>query len=274
MSECEHLARAGQVGCLQCRATPNHLHGKVYFQEASLKGSMAHPLQRLYDACKEMFASSGLPPSPQGLQHVKSLLDAMTLGDLGLDEEILAYANQDRGSTPSVFYLHIHECESFSMGIFYLPPAAVVPLHDHPDMTVLSKLLHGSMHLKSYDWVDPSVQTPKLDIIQGRLAKLVVEQIYTAPCESMILYPTCGGNIHCLTGVTHCAVLDVLVPPYSNKEKWPCTYYRDYVFSSSDPFVETPKTDFNDQSLAWLEIFQPPYGHVRSVRYEPPAIIP
>lgn len=65
-----------------------------------------------------------------------------------------------------------------------------------------------------------------------RLAKVKVDADFTAPCNSSILYPAAGGNLHCFTALTACAVLDVLGPPYSCPEGRDCTYYFDFPFAN------------------------------------------
>ncbi|BBH10109.1 Protein of unknown function D [Prunus dulcis] len=52
-------------------------------------------------------------------------------------------------------YIYIYECDSFTMCIFGFPTFSVIPLLDHPGMTVFSKVLYGSLHVRAYDWVEP-----------------------------------------------------------------------------------------------------------------------
>lgn len=65
----------------------------------------------------------------------------------------------------------------------------------------------------------------------ARLAKVKVNSDFTAPCDTSILYPSDGGNMHCFTALTPCALLDVLGPPYSKSEDRDCTYYSEHPFA-------------------------------------------
>lgn len=69
-------------------------------------------------------------------------------------------------------------------------------------------------------------------LVAARLAKLAADKVLNAPCETSVLYPNHGGNLHCFTAVTPCAVLDVLAPPYKEHEGRKCTYYHDYPYST------------------------------------------
>ncbi|XP_058074888.1 plant cysteine oxidase 2 isoform X2 [Magnolia sinica] len=195
-------------------------------------------IQNLFDTCKEVFAGAGTIPSPVDVERLRSVLDSMSPEDVGLSQDMPYFSTTETEGAPLITYLHLYECDMFSMGIFCLPPSGVIPLHNHPGMTVFSKLLFGSMHIKAYDWADiphssdaiinPSHFQPS----NVRLAKVKIDTVFTAPCNTSILYPAAGGNMHCFTAMTACAVLDVLGPPYSDSEGRHCTYYNSFPYAS------------------------------------------
>ncbi|XP_062180107.1 plant cysteine oxidase 5-like isoform X2 [Phragmites australis] len=229
-------------------------------------------IKNLSNACKVSFSPNG-PISEEALERIRALLDGIRPLDVGLDNEAQIarswnssshQPNARRGRNganqfaPPIKYLHIHECKSFSMGIFCMPPCSVIPLHNHPGMTVLSKLLYGKVHAESYDWID--IADP-VDQLQVRPAKLVRDCEMSAP-ETTILYPNRGGNIHTFRAITPCALFDILSPPYSAEEGRHCSYFRKSLVK--EPPVDLP-SEIDSSEVVWLEELedhQPPEGFV------------
>jgi PCO_ADO len=225
---------------------------------------------------------SSLPPLPLLLSLPDSLDAAPDHPDTALacgmacSLLLLHTTAADAALRGTVTYLDIHDDPTMTIGIFQLPPGARMPLHDHPGMTVFSRLLYGTLHVRAYDWLDSGSDRqaaagaagadssssnsssssggggnnsmdsaadgdcagggsgssstctgePSLMGISGPVspARLVTDRVLTAPADTMVLFPSAGGNIHAFTAISPCAILDVLTPPYGDRN---CTYYRE-----------------------------------------------
>ncbi|OIV90080.1 hypothetical protein TanjilG_01534 [Lupinus angustifolius] len=217
-------------------------------------------LQKLFVSCRETFKGPDTFISPQDVQRLCNILDIMKAEDVGLSKD-LEFFNPDNilKENPRVTCTTMYQCNNFSLCIFFIPENGVIPLHNHPGMTVFSKLLIGKMHIKSYDLVEPSVSHNNLlhHPSRLRLAKLKANNVYTAPCDTSVLFPNKGGNIHEFTAITPCAVLDVIGPPYSKEDGRDCTYYRDYPYTTF-PNGEIGERKEENDSYGWLEEIEVP----------------
>ena len=100
---------------------------------------LASQVQRVYEC-----ASAG------DLSGTMKMMDLLTAAEVGLEP----HRPLPPGSP--IGYYHVHKDRSLSMGIFLIPAGKGIPLHDHPGMTVLSKLLFGSLRVTSYDMPEGS----------------------------------------------------------------------------------------------------------------------
>ncbi|KAL7564150.1 hypothetical protein ACA910_021125 [Epithemia clementina (nom. ined.)] len=166
-------------------------------------------------------------------------------------------------SADKVRYIHLAELTGqYSMGIFIFPPHARIPLHDHPGMCVLSRVLYGSLERVSLDLAredqeeeeddDDDDDSTMIDINNNnhhhrgtrsvgdcsknnnntmdkakanttrRAYRKRVDYLEAPDC--VVLYPF-EGNLHEFRAGPHgAAVLDVLLPPYQDHDR-DCTFY-------------------------------------------------
>ncbi|KAJ9131871.1 hypothetical protein P3X46_034776 [Hevea brasiliensis] len=230
-------------------------------------------LQELYMSCREVFKGPGTVPLPDDVERLCHILDNMKPEDVGLSSELPFFKTKNAvNGTQRVTTTTIYKCDEFSLCLFFLPATAVIPLHNHPGMTVFSKLLLGTMHIKSYDWVSPPSAEEPVQPSHVRLARLVMDSDFTAPCNTSVLYPTTGGNIHQFTASTPCAVLDVLGPPYAKEDGRDCSYYKDFPY---DAFSDGEKELTEEGGcVGWLEeIETPENSEMDWIEYLGPQIV-
>ncbi|GMH39098.1 hypothetical protein BSKO_06996 [Bryopsis sp. KO-2023] len=211
-------------------------------------------LQILYNLAKSTFSKQQIPSQ----QSVASLLEAMCavpLEELGmgrLPDEVGRSSGESTASGEpewpgAITYLGVREEAGLHVGIFCLPANAVLPLHDHPGMTVLSRLLYGKMHMRAYQWAD-----------EGRdgNAKLIADGQLKGSESTSVCFPN-HANIHAFRAITPCAVLDVMSPPYDVDEGRDCTYYRE-VFPAAVQETDDGLINANANMLVRLEPCNPP----------------
>jgi hypothetical protein len=97
--------------------------------------------------------------------------------------------------------------------VFTLPAGGVLPLHDHPAMTVICKVLRGRMRVEAFEWVDH----------QARMARSLGAHELDETSDPVVFGPE-PGRLHRITALDDCAFIDLFAPYYDDER--PCRYYR------------------------------------------------
>jgi plant cysteine oxidase len=167
-----------------------------------------HGLESVYDIIRQI---------PGGdvttmLERLREAVHTVSLEELGLVDRAL----HRRTKKATIEYMHLYEDKNVSMGIFCLPKNSRIPLHNHPGMSVVSRVLYGDLHVTSFDWTDTN----------DMIAKPVYNGMMNDMMGAHVLLPNSHGNMHQFTAHSDCAILDILCPPYSPQDGRDCTYYR------------------------------------------------
>lgn len=163
------------------------------------------------------------------LDILKHLLDKTTAADVNLHPQFMSKSLWMQPDKAPVTYIGIFENELVSMGIFILRPGMKLPLHDHPQMYGLIKVLSGKIKVTSFSIGEDAALYAKTSPL-GFPAEKHPEEVMGTDAPSCMLDPKMR-NIHEIESIGGpAAFLDVLSPPYctwesaNNTRK--CTYFK------------------------------------------------
>lgn len=201
---------------------------------------MSNKLQTLVQHAKKTFLKqSDINSIDRGkFETLVVLANDLRMVDVNLPRRLCT----PHGRVPDkVDYLSIHEDENVTIGVFVIEKDAIIPIHDHPGMHGLLKVLHGELEIITYSLANTIPLTNNNSAIHPSRRrfyyKVPIEAIKNQaiqvkpndPCSQ--LTPSVN-NIHlvkCTTGPA--AFLDILSPPYEDSENpsapRACHYFKE-----------------------------------------------
>ena len=155
----------------------------------------------------------------------KHCLEKLTLEDMRID---FSEKNQEffyDPNAPHLKYMKIFEEDLLGMGIFFLHPKTTFTIHDHPGMMVATKVLDGSLTIKSYNFVDQEKQTkvqriwdegkqkdPEYQELLNEGLEVETFDIETLKAGGAVHLTSNCKNAHEVTGLSNCAMMDIFIP--------------------------------------------------------------
>jgi len=156
-------------------------------------------LQTLLDSLSRLTLSETVSNHRQIATQFLPLMDKITADDLEISR-IPQFPKK------VWFYYPIRETEIFTLAVFALPAGLRLPLHDHPQMTVLCKPLLGRLRQTSH-----VLGADRTDVLVGGDECGLVE----------------AGTIHEVEALEDSAFLDLVLPPYAEDDRKIRYYERD-----------------------------------------------
>jgi cysteamine dioxygenase len=142
-----------------------------------------------------------------------------------------------KGDAP-VLYMNIYESSLISLSLFIIKKGQLLPIHNHPNMNGLIKVIHGEGTIKSFTTINSDSNNPLIQTTQD-YSKLIKENV----SEIITLSPL-SNNIHEIRASDNCDLvfLDLLTPPYEND----CAYYEIANEGDSSDILELKKVPCPD----------------------------
>ncbi|KAG5677047.1 hypothetical protein PVAND_006831 [Polypedilum vanderplanki] len=210
---------------------------------------MSSVLAKIFNQAEITFSIRNSDAYKQNFMLLKKLVDSLVFSDLNLNPILFSKAAfQVKNKAPCTFInLYEKQNSTFSMSIFIMNGNYKMPLHDHPNMCGLLRVISGQIKVESYTRI-------KSDIEDEILVKAEEPKILDELSASAVLFPE-NSNFHEITALNEpAAFFDILAPPYSdyNDSMEPgsrhCSFYKKIMFENcgKSPILKLVKIDVPD----------------------------
>lgn len=192
---------------------------------------------RVFRQAKVTFEQTNAERFLCNLQSLRALVEQLTLADLNLDPAVVSRETFQQSTKAPCTFIDIFESSYFTMSVFVLRENYTMPLHDHPRMHGLLRVVAGTVKIQSYSEIDRREETRTVaagdDLLRHVLVNVEQEKVISADngdCTAAMLTPT-ERNFHEITAVGGpAAFFDILSPPYNVDipvyGKRACSFYR------------------------------------------------
>lgn len=162
------------------------------------------------------------------LTKLQESVQALTAEDLNLEETVRSIPKSDQ---LPVTFVDIFENPLLTMMVIIMKPGSRIPLHDHPNMYGMIKVLQGQFRIQSYTLLDEPGKIIDHHITKNTVisALRMPETVLTKISSPITLSPEIRNvhEIECICGESGkdwAAFIDILSPPYQDADS--CHYFK------------------------------------------------
>lgn len=147
---------------------------------------------------------------------MKKLVKSLQLSDFVLPADFPQVSTEGR----------VHQEECLRISVFMVPKGSKIPIHDHPNMNVICKILKGKIDYSEYILSDKSYQI-KIPMLymkslenneQINFPSILAEKRTKVLVAEDMGYITPEVNLHSFTALEDSVFIDVICPDYDKKE--------------------------------------------------------
>lgn len=193
--------------------------------------TMTSLFARIFRQAKVTFEHANAERFLSNLQNLRALMDQLTLADLNLDPAVVSPETFQQTTKAPCTFIDIYENSHFTMSVFVLRENYTMPLHDHPRMHGLLRVVAGSVKIQSFSEIDRREEIRNGDELRHVLVSVEQERIISAGKAECAMLTPAERNFHEITAIGGpAAFFDILSPPYNADipvyGKRTCSFYR------------------------------------------------